>query len=487
MSFLRFEIRHKDGRKEITNVEGERVLIGHGAHCDIRLPLDQAASEHVAVEVIGGTVRVETKAYDPPATLNGLPFTNVPLPPDVPLRIGTTWVYIALGNVAFDGGPVLQQKKGDKTSPARKVLGISVLGAGAYMMLNGDDDAVPQAPTQVPELFATAPATCPQSPDQALMFAQERNDMAEGKRERSPFAPKDGVEAVELYELVGGLLSAGRRQGPGRRGDRGGRAAPHGDHARLPRAQRSPRALDGGRRLPAREERREHPRLAHAGQRRHVGVLAAGDQSHRQATDGEAVRVRSKTMRVSFAATAGLALSLLAGGCAETPQHKAAKDLTVIRSETTPDRLQARGDASAMAGDLTRAEQYFTAALAAGGDERVLTKRLLVVCTTDERYPAAASHAEDYLRKHPGDTEVRYVLATIYLALGDRPLARGTLERVVAEEPELAVAHYALATVLRDTGDSYLDADRQFREYIRLSPQGEYAEAARASLLKSVP
>jgi hypothetical protein len=201
VSFLRFEIRHKDGRKEITNVEGERVLIGHGAHCDIRLPLDQAASEHVAVEVIGGTVRVETKAYDPPATLNGMPFTNVPLPPDVPLRIGTTWVYIALGNVAFDGGPVLQQKKGEKTSPVMKLLGVVVLGAGAYMMLNGDDDAVPQAPTQVPELFATAPTTCPQSPDQALMFAQERNDMAEGKRERSPFAPKDGVEAVELYEL----------------------------------------------------------------------------------------------------------------------------------------------------------------------------------------------------------------------------------------------------------------------------------------------
>lgn len=196
--------------------------------------------------------------------------------------------------------------------------------------------------------------------------------------------------------------------------------------------------------------------------------------------------MRAATRTQRFSVAAATALALLAG-CAESRQGKAAKDLSVIRSETTPDRMQARGDASAMAGDLTRAEQYFTAALAAGGDERVLTKRLLVVCTTDERYPAAASYAEDYLRRHPNDTEVRYVLATIYLALGDRPLARGTLERVIAEQPELAVAHYALATVLRDTGDSYLDADRQFREYIRLSPQGEYAEAARASLLKSVP
>src|SRR6185437_660601 len=116
-----------------------------------------------------------------------------------------------------------------------------------------------------------------------------------------------------------------------------------------------------------------------------------------------------------------------------------------------------------------------------------LTKRLLVVCTTDERYPAAQAYAEDYLRLHPGDTDMRYALATVYLALRELKLARGSLERVVSERPDLAVAHYALATVLRDLGDSMLDAVQQFREYIRLSPEGEYAEAARASLLKSVP
>jgi tetratricopeptide (TPR) repeat protein len=174
-------------------------------------------------------------------------------------------------------------------------------------------------------------------------------------------------------------------------------------------------------------------------------------------------------------------------GCAATPQQKAARDMSVIRAETTPERLQARGDASAMAGDLTRAEQYYVAAMAAGGDTRVLTKRLLVVCTTDERYPAAQTYAEDYLRLHPGDTDMRYALATVYVALRELQLARGSLERVVTERPDLAVAHYALATVLRDLGDSMLDADQQFREYIRLSPEGEYAESARASLLKSVP
>jgi tetratricopeptide (TPR) repeat protein len=182
-----------------------------------------------------------------------------------------------------------------------------------------------------------------------------------------------------------------------------------------------------------------------------------------------------------------IALSIAgAAGCAKSPQQRAQHDLEVVRDETRPDRLQARGEAAAMAGDLTRAEQYFVAAIKSGGDEGILTKRLLVVCITDGRYPAAASYGEDYLRRHPGDTDVRYAISTVYIGLGDLPRARQGLERVVFERPDIADAHYALASVLRDEGAPLLDADAQFREYIRLSPNGEYAEAARASLLKSV-
>jgi Flp pilus assembly protein TadD len=174
-------------------------------------------------------------------------------------------------------------------------------------------------------------------------------------------------------------------------------------------------------------------------------------------------------------------------GCAKTPQQRVKQDAEVIQREMTPERLQARGEAAAMAGDLTRAEQYFVAAMRAGGDPRLLTTRLLVVCVTDSRYPAAASYGEDYLASHPKDTEIRYAVSTVFIGLGELTRARDWLRRVVEERPDLAEAHYALASVLRDTGESLLDADQQFREYIRLSPNGAYAEAARASLLKSVP
>jgi len=203
VSLIRFEIRYADGRKEIAHVDGERALIGHGAHCDVRLPLDQAASEHVAVEVVGGTVRVETRAFEPPATVNGLPFTTMPIGPDVPLKLGATRIFISLGDFGLEGAPVVQKKKGEETSPFMKVLGVGVIVAGAYMFLNKEDAEAPTAPMQAPDLFGVAPAVCPQdAPDQARALAADKRGIAEGKRERSPFVAKEGVQAVELYEMA---------------------------------------------------------------------------------------------------------------------------------------------------------------------------------------------------------------------------------------------------------------------------------------------
>jgi tetratricopeptide (TPR) repeat protein len=181
-----------------------------------------------------------------------------------------------------------------------------------------------------------------------------------------------------------------------------------------------------------------------------------------------------------------LALLLLVAtmgvGCAETQRQRASRDAALVRRETTPARLQARGEAAAMVGDFTRAEQYFVAALNGGGDERLLTTRLLVVCVTDGRYPAAANYGEDFLRRHPGDIEIRYAVASVYVALGDLARAREGLRRVVAERPDIADAHYALATLLLQEEDGQREADNQLREYIRLRPNGQYSEAARASL-----
>jgi predicted Zn-dependent protease len=159
----------------------------------------------------------------------------------------------------------------------------------------------------------------------------------------------------------------------------------------------------------------------------------------------------------------------------------------LLKKETQAAELFSRGEAAARAGDMTRAEQYLVAAGKAGSNERAVIQRLLLVCVADQRYPAAAEHADNYLRRHPADTEVRFASASIYAAIGDGARAERELARVVSERPDWAEAHYTLATVLREQRASALGADRQYREYLRLAPGGAYAEAARGYLLKAVP
>jgi tetratricopeptide (TPR) repeat protein len=189
-----------------------------------------------------------------------------------------------------------------------------------------------------------------------------------------------------------------------------------------------------------------------------------------------------KARRVGVLVVALLAFS----GCASRAARERS-EADAIKKETDSKELFARGEASAAAGDMTRAEQYMVAALKAGGDDRAITQRLLVFCAADQRYPVALDYVDTYLRHHPNDTHLRFARASLYAATGDRAKAEEDLERVIAEKPEWPEAHFELATVLREKGSSALVADLHYREYLRLSPDGAYAEAARGYLLKSVP
>jgi Flp pilus assembly protein TadD len=125
--------------------------------------------------------------------------------------------------------------------------------------------------------------------------------------------------------------------------------------------------------------------------------------------------------------------------------------------------------------------------MSSGADERLVVPLLLMVCARDGRYRVAIQYAEAYLKDHPGDLRVRFVLGTLYLAVDESDRARDALRTVVDARPEDADAHFALGVLLRDTDHDYAGADLQFREYIRLKPRGPHAEEAQASLLKSVP
>lgn len=188
---------------------------------------------------------------------------------------------------------------------------------------------------------------------------------------------------------------------------------------------------------------------------------------------------------VTLALTAGCG-----GGASSTAGAQAPAsdpDVERVREQAKPERLVALGRAFAENQDYARAEQYFSAAISSGADATKVMPDLLRACIADGRFRVAIQHAENYLRAHPGDARTRFLLGTLYAGVGEGDRAARELDRVLATRPDDAEAHFALASVLRENEGDPVRADRHFREYLRLKPDGEHAEEARASLLKSVP
>ena len=182
-------------------------------------------------------------------------------------------------------------------------------------------------------------------------------------------------------------------------------------------------------------------------------------------------------------AFAALLLATACGSAAAQQQ----RERDTLRREALPETLVERAGAAAAVGDMTRAEQYYVAALTAGGDDKPLVQRLLRVCVADQRYPVAAHYAEQYLRRHPRDWDIMFAAASIQAALGRHAGAQRLLEQVVQAAPSSAEAHYALASVLRDRGEAPERADAHDLQYLKLEPDGPFAETARARLTRLVP
>jgi tetratricopeptide (TPR) repeat protein len=177
----------------------------------------------------------------------------------------------------------------------------------------------------------------------------------------------------------------------------------------------------------------------------------------------------------------------IALGCNAKPKEsRTAHDVRIVREENAPEKLFARGQEFHAMGDLTRAEQYYAAAMQQGYPEAKVLPVLLRVCIASSRYRVAIDYAEPVLKKNPTDHRLRLVVGSLYTAIGQPENARKHYEAVVADAPNDATGHFALAVLLRDEFNDRVTADKHFREYLRLDPQGPHVEEAKGSLLKDV-
>jgi hypothetical protein len=215
MRILRFQIRYLTGQTDLINVESERVLIGSGAHCEIRLPIDQARVEHLRIDLGPAGAFATALAFDPPPTLNGVPFTQSPLPPDGVLGVGQTQIQIQVVDVGGQAGGTQKEKK---SSPVTLIAMAVVLIGAAFFLFS--DDAVEEQGLSSPKqaaLWPEAPAAaCPKSGPEARELAWQRLGIANAKRERRPFYVQEGVAAVPLFELAASCFKAANDSNNGR-------------------------------------------------------------------------------------------------------------------------------------------------------------------------------------------------------------------------------------------------------------------------------
>jgi hypothetical protein len=199
---LRFHLRHPDGRAEVLTVDSDRVLIGSGAHCEIRLPGEQAAVEHVEVTMTAGGAYAQARALDRLPTINGVEFMQTPVLDSAVLGIGAVQIQVSV--VQIEDNPNVIKKKTEKTSPLTYVLALVAAPLALYVIFADEgSSSTKKMPAEKPELWTEAVKTCPvQAQDQAGALASEKWVLAEGKAERRPFRVQDGVQAVPLYETA---------------------------------------------------------------------------------------------------------------------------------------------------------------------------------------------------------------------------------------------------------------------------------------------
>jgi|RhiMethySRZTD1v2_1073278.scaffolds.fasta_scaffold24069_3 hypothetical protein len=213
---LAIQITWSNGRSESFAIEGERIRIGTAAYCEIRLPHGEAAPEQVALEDGGMSgVIAQALAASPPATIDGAPFTRMPLLPEATLQIGNNKLRITpVGAVAVGQGRAAQKK----SSPLVYVAGAIAIPLAVAQLSNSGDDEEAAPSHEPPALFASASASCPQKePTAALALAEQQLELANAKRERRPFRAHDGVRAVTLYGTAAACFEQGARADSQRR------------------------------------------------------------------------------------------------------------------------------------------------------------------------------------------------------------------------------------------------------------------------------
>jgi len=195
MKGLQFEIRQPNGTVEVVLVDGDSARIGNAGHCEIRLPIDQASTEHLAIERVGDELKAMILAQPAP-TIEGVPMQSGPL------AQGATIAFNAMRVTVTALGSNLGNKEEKKKRWVLYAAGAVTALAACGVLFIPTEEAAPQREPDV-HLFADPSQKCPYANvDEARAFAFDQLAIADARAERHPFVPRDGVAAVGQYDVA---------------------------------------------------------------------------------------------------------------------------------------------------------------------------------------------------------------------------------------------------------------------------------------------
>jgi hypothetical protein len=205
---FRFRVSYADGRQEQILVDSERALVGSASHCELRLPPEVAMHEHIEVFAHEGAVHFATRPYAllTLPLLDGVATVEGRWQAGSSLRIGDVQMTVELVSLGMA-----------KAKPPIWALFVAIpaiaITAVGVALARPVDRGLPPIP-EAPALVGAKDAKCPEvSPEQRPVLATEKLRIALAKRERSPFAPQDGIEAIGLFELSAACFrTAGQAQ-----------------------------------------------------------------------------------------------------------------------------------------------------------------------------------------------------------------------------------------------------------------------------------
>ena len=188
-------------------VHGSQVLVGSGGHCDVRLGPDQLAVEQLRLSFEDGQLFVRALTRLPVVTLRGLPFSSGVITSEDVLGVG----HLLIRVIAWqeEAAP----RSGHKRLIPVALLAVALVAVALFGQLSQEPDRALHLPEPPASPFTNAEAAprppCPElAPASARVAAEELWREAIDHRERAPFSPKNGLEAVRIWSVAGSCFAA---------------------------------------------------------------------------------------------------------------------------------------------------------------------------------------------------------------------------------------------------------------------------------------